>query len=124
MQIVAILRPGKERTRVRFEDGAVEDVPNAYAETGKDYITASMLKQSDRYIRYEGEHITARLEKGSIITIRNKDNICSATIARSKWSWRTAAVWRLFLMETAKETAFASAVDYFERHGIAMLVSG
>lgn len=124
MQITAILRPGKDHTRVRFADGAVEDVPNAYAETGKDYISAAMLKASDQYTRYEGAHISARLEKGRIITIRNTDNICSATIARSKGIKSAASLWRRFLMEAAKDMTFASAVDYFESRGVAMQVSG
>ncbi|MDR0561250.1 MAG: hypothetical protein LBG73_00990 [Spirochaetaceae bacterium] len=124
MQIVEIVRRGKDHTRVRFENGAVEEVPNAYAEAGKDYISVAMLKSSERYVRYEGEHITARLENGRIVTIRNKDNICSATIARSRRIWGVSKVWCLFLMEAVKEMSFASAVDYFEKRRISMQVSG
>jgi hypothetical protein len=90
----------------------------------QDYISAKMLKRSNRYTHYEGEHIIARLDKGCRITIRNRDNICSATIARNQRSWGAAKVWCLFLMEISQEVPFAGAVDYFERHGITMLVSG
>ena len=124
MQIIEILKTGRDRSRVRFADKTVEAVPNAYAEAGRDYISVKMLKNSSRYTQYEGEHITARLEKGHTVTIRNKDNICSATIARNQRTWGAAKVWCLFLMEISKDADFAGAVDYFVQHSIAMSVSG
>ncbi|MDR2150785.1 MAG: hypothetical protein LBO67_08270 [Spirochaetaceae bacterium] len=73
---------------------------------------------------FEGEHIAARFERGTTISIRNKDNICSATIAYNQTRWRAAKVWQLFMAEVSKSDRFADAVDYFERHGIKMIVSG
>ncbi|MDR2535607.1 MAG: hypothetical protein LBD29_06195 [Treponema sp.] len=124
MQIAAILRTGATHSRVRFADGTVEVIPNTYAAVGKEYLSVKMLKNAIPSMQYEGEHITARLEKMNAVTIRNKDNICSQTIARNQRRWGAAKVWCLFLMEVSKETSFAAAVDYFERHGIAMRVSG
>jgi hypothetical protein len=80
--------------------------------------------EDEQYIRYEGEHILARLEKGRWISIRNKDNICSATIARNRRPRGASDVWRLFLSEVQKSDSFEVAVDFFERHGITMNVSG
>lgn len=123
MQITDVIQTGSVYAKVRFEDATTASIPKDYAVIGKDYISIKMLKGSCRYILYEGEHITARIEK-SRVTIRNKDNICSATIARNRRSWRAAKVWCLFLMEISKEVSFAAAVDYFEQHGVTMLVSG
>ncbi|MDR0524246.1 MAG: hypothetical protein LBG90_00050 [Spirochaetaceae bacterium] len=124
MKIKKILRPGKNLTQVQFEDGGIEKIPTPYAEAGQEYISVKMLKGADRYIRYEGEHILARLERGRLISIRNKDNICNATIARNRKTWGASRVWCHFLMEATKDMAFAAAVDYFERQGIPMQVSG
>jgi hypothetical protein len=123
MRISAILQKGRIYTRVRFADETIASIPKDQAVVGKDYISVKMLKGSPRYTQYEGEHIAARIEKGRV-TIRNKDNICSATIARNQGSRGAPKVWCFFLMEVSKEISFAAAVDYFERHGITMLVSG
>ncbi|MDR3303462.1 MAG: hypothetical protein LBS86_03535 [Treponema sp.] len=74
--------------------------------------------------RYEGDHILARLEKGHWISIRNKDNICSATIARNPHRQGAPEAWRRFLLEAHTGDSFDTAVDFFERHGITMNVSG
>jgi hypothetical protein len=120
MRIVEILKPGRTSSRVRFEDSTVEVIPNRYAIPGKDYISVKMLKKHENYIHYEGDHISARLEGRKKFTIRNKDNICSATLAYNQSYLRAVKVWCLFMMEVTKEISFAEAVDYFARNGIKM----
>ncbi|MDR2537878.1 MAG: hypothetical protein LBC46_06190 [Treponema sp.] len=123
MKIIEITKTGKASSRVRFEDGSEEAVPNACAVVGKDYISAKMLTRHAEYARYEGEHILAQFNKGQV-SIRNKDNICSATIARNQKTRNAAKVWCSFLSEVSRSDSFGAALDYFERHGINMLVSG
>jgi hypothetical protein len=80
-----------------------------------------MMKQ------YEGEHISARIERGrfrSRISIRNKDNICGATIAHNQNGWGAGKVWELFMVALSKDISFADAVNFFELHGIRMNVRG
>ena len=72
---------------------------------------------------FEGEHIWAHFGRGTI-SIRNKDNICSATIARNQTKWGAEKAWLLFITEISKSELFSDAVDYFERRGIKMTVSG
>jgi hypothetical protein len=123
MKIIEILKKGAGSSRVRFEDGTVETVPNACAETGRDYISPKMLARRAEYASYEGEHILARFSKGRV-SIRSKDNICGATIAHNQRAWGAAKAWCSFLGGASKSMSFAEALDYFERRGIAMIVSG
>jgi hypothetical protein len=123
MQITAVLRKGRLYSKVEFEDGTLELIPNEYAAVGKDYISDKMLKDN-QYTQYEGDHISARFDGKHSFTLRNKDNICSATLARNQKIRGARKAWRLFIMEVSKTDTFAIAVDYFERHGIKMLVSG
>jgi hypothetical protein len=80
-----------------------------------------MMKQ------YEGEHISARIERGrfrSRISIRNKDNICGATIAHNQNGWGAGKAWDLFITAVSGEMSFSDAVNFFELHGIRMTVMG
>jgi hypothetical protein len=77
--------------------------------------------------QYESEHISARIERGrflSRISIRNKDNIFSATVARNQNRWGAGKVWDLFLAAVSADISFANAVNFFESHGIRMAVTG
>ncbi|GMO70572.1 MAG: hypothetical protein Ta2A_19190 [Treponemataceae bacterium] len=76
---------------------------------------------------HEGEHIAARIERGrflSRISIRNKDNICSATVARNQTEWGAGKIWDLFMAAAPRDISFPDAVNFFESHGIRMTVTG
>jgi hypothetical protein len=76
---------------------------------------------------YEGEHILARFDRGrflSDIMIRNKDNICSATVAHNQKRWGAGKVWDEFVKGASKETSFGEATSFFESHGISMRITG
>ncbi|MDR2807533.1 MAG: hypothetical protein LBB43_00825 [Spirochaetaceae bacterium] len=83
-----------------------------------------MYPVSETPSSFEGEHISAHFGRGNTISIRNKDNICSATVAYNQTKWGAAKAWQLFMAEVSHSDRFADAVDYFERHGIKMAVSG
>jgi hypothetical protein len=78
----------------------------------------------NRNEQYEGLHISARIERGRSISIRNKDNICGATIARNQKTWGAAKAWDAFMDAVSKELSFAEAVNFFEDKNMKMLVSG
>ncbi|MDR1030674.1 MAG: hypothetical protein LBL76_07360 [Treponema sp.] len=124
MQITEVLKTGSAYSRVRFDDGTEAQVPTPYALAGKDYISVKLLKKDRRYTQYEGIHLSARLEGRHGLIIRNKDTICRAMIAQTQWAWKAAQVWCLFMMDVTPGDTFETAVDYFERKGIKMRVSG
>jgi hypothetical protein len=72
---------------------------------------------------FEGIHITARLGK-HIISIRNNDNICSETIARSAWLWSPEKAWEAFLENADREMTFDEALAFFGKRKIKMIVEG
>jgi hypothetical protein len=74
--------------------------------------------------QYEGNHISARIECGKLISIRNKDNICGITIAHNQKTWGAAKAWNAFMAEVSKELPFVEAVNFFEDRNMKMNVSG
>jgi hypothetical protein len=73
---------------------------------------------------FSGSHILARLEDGKRITVRNRDNICSATIAASPRTRKAAPAWEAFLKTASKEMSFADALAFFQNRRLEMTVSG
>jgi len=80
-----------------------------------------MIRRNEQF---EGTHISARLERGRVVSLRNKDNICSATIARGALPWGSDRLWDEFMAQISRETPFATALDFFESRGVEMTVSG
>jgi hypothetical protein len=78
----------------------------------------------NRNERYEGLHVSARIERGRLISIRNKDNICGATIARNQKTWGASKVWDAFMVVVFQDLSFAEAVNFFEDRNMKMVVSG
>ncbi|GHU22536.1 hypothetical protein FACS1894164_05070 [Spirochaetia bacterium] len=74
--------------------------------------------------QFEGDHISVRIESRNRIRIRNKDNICSATIAYNQTKFGAAKICNLFMDSVVKEMTFENALNFFERHNIKMFVSG
>jgi hypothetical protein len=78
----------------------------------------------NRNEQYEGLHISVRIERGRLISIRNKDNICGTTIAHNQKTWGAVKAWDAFMTVVSKEQSFTEAVTFFENRNMKMIVSG